>query len=132
MTRYLLDTDALIDFSKGRDPAYSHILAWINTGGTLAVCAVTVAEFYAGLSTQQAGQWQEFIASLAYWDVSAQAAMRAGQDRYKFASQGRTITTTDALIAATASEHEAILVTGNVKDYPMTDIMLFPLMGDTS
>lgn len=30
MTTYLLDTTALIDFSKRREPAYSRILAWID------------------------------------------------------------------------------------------------------
>ena len=40
MTRYLLDTDALIDFSKGSEPATSHILSWIDAGDTLGVCAI--------------------------------------------------------------------------------------------
>jgi len=54
--------------------------------------------------------------------------MHAGQDRYSFARRGRTLSITDMLVAATAREHQAILVTGNVKDYPMTDIDIFPLL----
>jgi hypothetical protein len=49
MTCYLLDTDAPIHFSKGRDPAFSQVLHWIDTADILAGCAVSVAEYSAGL-----------------------------------------------------------------------------------
>jgi predicted nucleic acid-binding protein len=57
MTRYLLDTDALIEFSKRREPASSRILSWIDEGETVGVCAITVAEFAAGLSPEQLVAW---------------------------------------------------------------------------
>src|SRR5438128_85503 len=124
MTRYLLDTTALIDFSKQREPAYSHILSWIDAGDTLGVCAINIAEFYAGLAAPDATQWEEFITTLTYWPISPQAAMRAGQDRYVLARTGTTITTTDALVAAVSREQQAVVVTSNVKDYPLDDITL--------
>jgi predicted nucleic acid-binding protein len=34
---------------------------------------------------------------------------------------------TDSLIAATAIDHAAVLVTGNAKDFPMPEVMLLPL-----
>src|SRR5262245_4587397 len=43
--QYLLDTTALIDFSKRFEPARSKILELIDTGHQLAVCCVTAAEF---------------------------------------------------------------------------------------
>ena len=119
---------SLIDFSKRREPAASHIVAWIDAGDTLGVCAINVAEFYAGLSQQEASTWGEFISSLTYWPISTAAAMRAGQDRYAFARAGTILTTADALVAAVAREYEAILVTANVDDYPMDDITLFALL----
>lgn len=127
MTRYLLDTDALIDFSKRRDPAYSQILAWIDAGDLLGASAITIAEFYSGLTHDEAVAWEELVSSLAYWDIGVRAAMQAGQDRYRFARQGRIITITDALVAAAARQQGAVLVTGNIKDYPMEDITVFPL-----
>lgn len=131
MTAFLLDTTALIDFSKRREPAYSQILDWIDSGDTLGACAITISEFYAGLSVEQAQDWEEFITALTYWPVSAPAAMLAGQDRYRFARQGRAITTIDALVAAVAREQYAVLVTANVKDYPMDDLELFRLVGES-
>src|SRR5947209_15601514 len=99
MTRYLLDTDALIDFSKGVEPAASLILSWIDGTDTVAVCPITIAEFFAGLSSKQTGEWEPFVAALDYWDISREAAMRAGQERFKLARTGRSVTTTDMLLA---------------------------------
>lgn len=127
MTRYLLDTDVLVDFSKGIEPVTSRLLAWIDGTDTVAVCAISVAEFSAGLTAEQAAHAEPFISSLTYWDISRQAAMRAGQDRYSFARTGVTITTTDALLAAVAREYEAILVTNNLKDFPMEDVRLLSI-----
>lgn len=127
MTRYLLDTDALIDFSRSSEPATSSILSWIDGSDVVAVCPISVAEFYAGLSTEQAPRWREFITSLTFWDIGWEAAMRAGQFRYAFARAGRSITITDALLAAVAEEHDATLVTRNVKDFPMARLSLFSL-----
>ena len=127
MTHYLLDTDALIDFSKGSEPAASLILSWIDGSDVVAVCPVAVAEFFAGLAPGQAGRWERLIASLTYWNASREAAMRAGQDRYALARAGYSITTTDALLAAVARQENATLVTGNVKDFPQRDLILLSL-----
>jgi predicted nucleic acid-binding protein len=129
MTAFLLDTSALIDFSKHTEPTTSQILDWVDAGETLAICAISVAEFYTGLSSSDISIWQDFVTSLAYCPISFDAAMRAGQDRYRYARQGIAIATTDALLAAVAREQNAVLVTGNVKDFPMDDLMLFPLPG---
>lgn len=124
MTRYLLDTDALIDFSKKREPATSLILSWIDGTDTVSLCAVTVAEFFSGLTLSQAGSWQDFVMSLTYADISLEAAMQAGQDRYRHARSGSILTTTDMLLAAIARDIGATLVTGNAKHYPVEGLSL--------
>ena len=128
MTAFLLDTSVIVEFSKQREPAYSQIIAWIRSGETLAVCAISVAEFYAGLSATEAHRWEELVTAFAYWPISIAAAMHAGQERYWYARQGKTISTTDSLLAAVAREQHAVLVTNNVKDFPMDDVVLFPLI----
>lgn len=127
MTRYLLDTDVLIDFSKGIEPVTTTLQAWIRGADTVAVCAVSVAEFFAGLTPDQAVRAQGFITSLAYWGASPEASMQAGQDRYTFARAGTTITITDVLLAAIAREYRATLVTSHLKDFPMDDLSLLSL-----
>lgn len=127
MTRYLLDTTALIDFSKGREPTCSRLLALIAAGDELGVCAINIAEFYSGIPIDKRDVWNEFINSLSYWDITREAAIHAGCDRYDFARKGQTLATTDALIAAVARDRQATLMTNNVKDYPMSDITVLSL-----
>ena len=127
MSRYLLDTTALIDFSKGREPARSRILEMIEVGDEVGLCAVNVAEFYTGVSFGQQPAWDEFLSALTSWEVDFEDGLKAGQYRWEFARQGRAISTADALIAAVAGPQRAIIVTGNVRDYPMPDIEILAI-----
>jgi predicted nucleic acid-binding protein len=64
---------------------------------------------------------------LTYWRVSLVAAAATGEDRYDVARRGQAIQTPDALIAAVARAHGAILVTEKTKDFPIADITLMSL-----
>lgn len=122
MSRYLLDTTALIDFAKGREPASSRIVRMIESGDEVGVCAVVVAEFYAGLPPKERPSWDDFFEALRFWGATREAARQAGVWRYEFARRGTQLSTTDLLVAAVASQREAVVVTDNVKDYPMKEI----------
>lgn len=117
--RYLLDTTVLIDFSKGHTPTVSKILTMLEKGDELGVCAITVAEFYAGVMRGAETKLDTFMDSLTYWYIDRQTAVSAGNFRRTFARHGKTVTIADALIAATALQEHAVLVTDNVKDFPM-------------
>ena len=120
--KYLLDTDTLIDFLKDRGAVRSRLLDMIAAGDEIALCPITTAEVYSGLNPADRVKWQEFLASLPFWAISHDAAVRAGVDRYTAARAGKTITTTDALIGALAREEAAVVLTSNVKDYPLDDV----------
>jgi predicted nucleic acid-binding protein len=127
VSRYLLDTDVLISFAKNKEPALSFVKRAIATGDELGVSPVVVTEFYAGLAARDYPTWDAFFANLEYWTVSNAAARQAGAWRYQFARQGTRLSTTDLLTAAVAVERDAILVTSNVKDFPMEELELLPL-----
>jgi tRNA(fMet)-specific endonuclease VapC len=127
LTRYLLDTTALIDFSKGREPARSRLLQMIEAGDELGVCAINVAEFYAGLPAERRPVWDEFTRSLQYWEITLEASRQAGHFRHDFARKGVALSTTDTLVAAVALDYQAVLVTNNIKDYPMAQLQIRPL-----
>ncbi len=127
MSRYLLDTTALIDFSKGREPARSRILAMIQSGDDVGVCAVNVAEFCAGLPPSRRAAWDKFFGSLLYWDITREAAEQAGSLLYESARLGRPLSTTDVLIASVALEVGAVLVTDDARSYPMPGLQLVSL-----
>ena len=127
MTRYLLDTTALIDFSKDRPFVRSFILDAIDSADELGVCPINVAEFYGGLTLAERPSWDRFFADLSFWPISLSASARAGIWRYDFERQGRILSITDMLTAAVAQEQRAIVVTSNVRDFPMEEIELLPL-----
>jgi predicted nucleic acid-binding protein len=85
---------------------------------------------FSGVAPQERAIRQEFLDSLRYLDITREAARRAGEYRYDFARRGQTLSTPDALVAAVAREYSAIIVTDNVRDYPMDDVQLMPFMPD--
>ncbi len=127
MSSYLLDTTVLIDYSKGREPARARIDAWIQGGDDLGVCAINVAEFYAGVLLPARAQWDHFFSLLHYWPITLAAARQAGLWRHEFARRGVALSTPDTLVAAVASDQRALLVTDNPKDYPMAGVQLVSL-----
>jgi predicted nucleic acid-binding protein len=130
MTRYLLDTDTLIDSSKGREPVRSRVLQMIESGDVLGVCAINIAEFYSGLPLDQRESWDDFFTSLTFWDITRDAAIRAGQCRFQAARSRQALTTPDALIAAVATETDATVLTSNVKDYTIAGVSVGSLRSD--
>lgn len=127
MTRFVVDTSTLIDISKGVEPVTSRFDAMVESGDDFYVCAVTVSELVAGLSEEKLAESASLILRFEYTDVSRDAAVAAGRDRYRFARHGLQIATADALIAAAARELGAILITDNLRHFPMSDIQTLSL-----
>ena len=124
MSRYVLDADLLIDFSKGWQPTTSRLLALVDAGDVVAVCDITVAEFYAGQAPGTDPQLDAFISLLPYWPTSMPAALQAGDIRRQHKRRGTTISTTDAIIAAIALEHGATVLTGNRDHFPLPELSI--------
>lgn len=119
MAVYLLDTDTLIDYSKRFEPTASWVLRQIRAGETTGICGVNVTEFFSGLPPTDRSAWEEFFSTLRYFPISRSAATRAGGYRYDYARRGIQLHTPDTIVAAVAFEQGAIVVTPNVKHYPM-------------
>lgn len=127
MSRLLLDTTVLIDLSKGSGRVLDTLQSLVDTGWTLGVCAVSVAEFLAGVPRPRRAQTEWWLANFEYWDISREAAVLAGTLRHDLARQGRAFHIPDALMAATAIIIDAVLLTNNVKDYQVQDLKLMRL-----
>lgn len=67
---------------------------------------------------------------LRFLETAREAAVRAGRYQAAFEKRGRTIHTADALVAGTARAHGAILLSDNVRDFPMTDLKVEAPPGD--
>jgi predicted nucleic acid-binding protein len=120
--RYIVDTDVLIDLSRAVEPVSSVVRALVVARQEVAICVVQIAEFFAGVPPLERALQGAFLRAFAYWDVSRRAAIQAGAYRYDFARLGIQLKTPDALIAAVAREHSAVIVTRNARDFPMTDV----------
>jgi tRNA(fMet)-specific endonuclease VapC len=127
MSRYLLDTSALIDLSKRREPARTRLRALLEAGDILGVCAINVAEFFSGIRPEERQKWEEFFQTLPYWDISVETAVRAGHDRYEFARKERPLPAADALIAAVARANDTVIITDNATNYPMSGVRTLSL-----
>lgn len=124
MARYLLDTDALIDFSKGAEPTASFVVRLIRGEDDVGLCPINVAEFLAGIAPEHVARWLEFIDAMSFWPISQTAAIQAAAWSYQFARRGVQLSISDTLVAAVVKEQAATIVTRNVRDYPM-DIPLW-------
>jgi predicted nucleic acid-binding protein len=121
---YLLDTSTVVDLSKGHGAAGIRVRAHIAAGDVVGICAITIEEFFSGFAPHQRGPWTTFFSQLRYWDITPQAAARAGHYRHALARRGHVISTQDALIAGTAWFWQATVVTENAKDFPMPDVQV--------
>jgi predicted nucleic acid-binding protein len=117
MTTYLLDTTVLIDLAKGVPSAREHLRGFVEQGDGLAICAVTVAEFYSGIRPGKHVEIDRLIGSLTYWDIPREVAMAAGELRLSAASTGWSVTTTDTLIAALALSKNTVVLTDDTRHY---------------
>jgi len=124
---HLLDSDTIIDYLVRRPPAISLLRRLDEQGETLCVCDVVLTEAHSGFSEQARAEAEGFFASLRYLPTGPEAAIQAGMWRYQYRRQGRQLSTQDCLIAATAYLHGAVLVTGNLRDFPMPEITVLPL-----
>ena len=127
MVRYLLDTDVLIDYSKGVGAVVSQVQAWEMGGDDIGISRVQVAEFFSGIRPSDRSAGITFLSAFRRWSITEPAALQAGRYRYDFARQGIRIATPDAIIAGVARTAPATLVTRNVRDFPMTDIRIFTI-----
>lgn len=128
---YLLDTNVLSETRRSQiDRNVAAFLDGVD-GSRLYLSTLTLGEFHRGIeikrrsdpdAAQRIGEWLE-KAQIEFADrilpVSEEVARKWG-----LMSADRTRPVIDTLIAATASVHDLILVTRNVKDVQGLDIRL--------
>ena len=104
--RAVLDTSVLIDATKGETGAFHYLDAMAIGDGLYS--AVTLCELMAGTPPDGEPALSTFLNRLQICEVTEEIAFRAGQLRRlsKF-----VLEVPDALIAATALVHHAVLVT---------------------
>jgi tRNA(fMet)-specific endonuclease VapC len=124
---YLLDTSVIIDALNGKRGRRELLLGLVKQGHLLACCAINVTEVYAGLRPTEESVTEEFLRSLEYYQLTWSVARLAGLLKRDYRRKGATLTVADVTIAAVALVNELTLMTDNVKDFPMKELVLYSL-----
>lgn len=124
----LVDTDVAIDFLRHREYAKNLLELWAREG-LLAISTLTHLEIYQGLKDGEESATNTFLDGLASVVVDIPIARRAGKMLEELRSKGTTIGIADTIIAATALQINAPLLTNNVEHYPFEDLRFIKGVG---
>ncbi len=127
MATYLLDTSIIVDVLNNKRGRRAFIQDKVLQGHLAACCSVIVTEVFAGMFPHEETQTESFLRSLEYFDVTWEIARQAGLLKNSWARQGITLPLADVTIAAVALVNGLILLTDNVRHFPMPDLKLEPL-----
>jgi hypothetical protein len=122
MSNYLLDTNVIIDYLREKKGVAEYLLHLLYRGGFLYSCEVTVAEVFSGMKEKERSKTEGFMESLQYLSMDRETAKKAGEMRNHYKSRGRDLTLADSMIAAVAIRNDCILLTENLKHYPMPEL----------
>jgi predicted nucleic acid-binding protein len=123
----LLDSGIIIDALNGKRGRRELIDRLIQDGAEMACCSINVSEVYAGLRPGEEVRTQRLLRSLKFYAVTWEIARQAGELQNQWRQQNRTLSLPDTTIAAVALANDLMLVTGNMKDFPMPELRLYPL-----
>jgi len=118
--RYLVDSDWVADYLKGKAPAESLLDSLFPDG--LAVSIITFAEVYEGIyygrdPRHYEAAFRGFVRGVEVLGITRAIAKRFALVRGDLRSRGLTVDEPDLLIAATALQHDLIMVTRNLRDF---------------
>ena len=113
----IADTDVLIDFLQGNQPASERIALELDHG-ELATSAITRFELLAGARTaRQQTIIGQLLAALPCLPLDAQSADRAAEVRQALEREGVNIGMGDSLIAGIVLAHRGVLLTRNRRHF---------------
>ena len=117
----LVDTDVAIDHFHGHQAAMDYFAETLAAGEVLAISVITLTELASGMRPGEEARTERLLSLFNVIDVNEVIGRQAAAYLRQF-RRCHNLELGDALIAATALQTGADLVTRNLKHYPMTDI----------
>ena len=128
MARYLTDSDVLIWVLRNRRDTVDLLTRLAEeTGEPLACSAISILEIWNGAKPSETRRTSIFLETLQVIPIDHAIARLAAQLLKSSRREKSSREWVDAMIAATAVQNRMTLLTYNRKDYPYTDITLYPL-----
>ncbi len=118
---YLIDTDVLIWALRG-NRTYITLLSNLRDQAVLSLSTITIAEIYKNIFPSEITKTEAVFDQFKIHPVTIQIARNGGLYWKQFVPKVKKINILDCLIAATAKESNATLVTLNLRHFPMKDI----------
>jgi len=122
VANYLLDTTVIIDCLRGRKEVVEFLTKLASEGLVVGCCAINIAEVYAGMKENERQVTKKFLDSLEYYEMTRNLAELAGEYKREYAGKGITLSLSDVIIAAVTISNNLILVTDNLRHYPMPEL----------
>jgi predicted nucleic acid-binding protein len=119
--RYLLDTTFVIDHLRGDPDAVRHLAEIVERGDEPFVCDVVACEAWAGAHDDLDPDLMGLLRFVEFVQAGSEQARRAGRWRASARARGWTLSSADALIAASAEALDAVLLTRNLRDFALTE-----------
>lgn len=117
----LLDSNILILALRGRSAALD-LLDQFRSRDEVSISVVSRTEVLAGMRPREDRITTELLLALLSLPVTEAIADRAGRLIYSLARNGVQLSFPDALIAATALEHDLTLVTTNASHFAIAGL----------
>jgi predicted nucleic acid-binding protein len=117
---YLLDTSVLIGWFRGY--AAETDFVGVNDQTVMHISTITYGEFYEGVFTKnhrekRVGRTNEILSIVEVIPVDISISRRFAEIRAGLRRDGKIFGDLDILIAATALEHDLLLVTSNIRHF---------------
>jgi predicted nucleic acid-binding protein len=120
--KLMLDTTFVVDHLRDDPAAVERLDRAFAMGDDPLITSVVVSEVWAGQRTPADRDIELFLRYLEYVHAGPDTARLAGEWRADARRRGRTLTLQDALIAATAYDCGAAVLTRNVRDFALTPV----------
>lgn len=115
----VVDTSVLIDHLRGNPRALDRLRSHVQTDDTLWSVTVVRTEILAGMRPRESKPTMALLDALKWRAIDIDVADRAGALARRYMKSHPGIDTVDYLIAAATQSLDAVLLTQNVRHFPM-------------
>lgn len=117
---YVLDTNTVLDYFRGKGKVAANLLA--VPPGEIALPAIAAYEVWVGVmgsqnAARREAQYEQFLSVIEVLPFDEVVGRKAAELRHSLERKGEAIGPLDTLIAGTALAHGATLVTRNVREF---------------
>lgn len=123
MNKFLVDTDVIIWFLRGKKEAIS----LFEKIGLPSCSSISIIEVLLGTKEDEKKKTSEFLNSLDVYPVDQETANLTGEYIRNYRKKGIVLEIPDVIIGATCILHNLILVTYNTRHYPFKELKIYQI-----